>query len=140
MSNDMKNTFNGAVALSQEAFNKLVDEGILLGEGVSLTYDPTTTLYLIPEPAADATLSDESENPIQNKVVKQSIDGISASIAALQSSLEDLSKEIPAELDSKISELQDDLDDLETKITNLDSIVTEAVQKSSPQVLDFTNF
>lgn len=71
--------FKGVTYLSEEQYNELSTKGTLTVGGKTYTYDKTGRIYItnkLPdEVVIDSELSEISTNPVQNKVVKQALDG-----------------------------------------------------------------
>ena len=65
----------------------------------------------------DTTLSSSSENPIQNKVINNSINNLSSSLSTLESSISSIS--------STVSTLSQSISDLDTSLAATDATVTE---------------
>lgn len=70
------NTFDGVTYLTQEQFVELSTKGSITVGGVVYTYDPDNRFYITDDLSIDmdTEMSDTSENPVQNKVIKKYVD------------------------------------------------------------------
>lgn len=103
--------------------------GIKVGENLTVESDGTLNAvqgsYTLPQATnnvlggvyVDTTLSSSSENPVQNKVVNNSINNLSSSLNTLESSISSIS--------SNVSTLSQSVTDLSTSLAATDATVTE---------------
>lgn len=103
--------------------------GIKVGENLTVESDGTLNAvqgsYTLPQATnnvlggvyVDTTLSSSSENPVQNKVINNSINNLSSSLNSLESSISSIS--------SSISTLSQSVSDLGTSLAATDATVTD---------------
>ena len=65
--------------LTKEQFEQAIADGSISENDLSLVDDEDTSIII------DAEMSDTSENPVQNKIVKSYVDGLVGNIEALLS-------------------------------------------------------
>lgn len=104
--------------------------GIKVGENLTVESDGTLNAvqgsYTLPQATnnvlggvyVDTTLSSSSENPVQNKVVNNSINNLSSILNTLQSSISSIT--------SNVSTLSQSVTDLSTSLAATDATLTEA--------------
>lgn len=104
--------------------------GIKVGENLTVESDGTLNAvqgsYTLPQATnnvlggvyVDTTLSSSSENPVQNKIVNNSINNLSSSLNTLESSISSIS--------SNVSTLSQSVTDLSTSLAATDATLTEA--------------
>lgn len=103
--------------------------GIKVGENLTVESDGTLNAvqgsYTLPQATnntlggvfVDTTLSSTSENPVQNKVVNNSISNLSSNLSTLESSISSIT--------SNVSSLSESVTDLGTSLAATDATVTE---------------
>lgn len=104
--------------------------GIKVGENLTVESDGTLNAvqgsYTLPQATnnvlggvyVDTTLSSSSENPVQNKIVNNSINNLSSSLNTLESSISSIT--------SNVSALSQSVSDLSTSLAATDATLTEA--------------
>lgn len=104
--------------------------GIKVGENLTVESDGTLNAvqgsYTLPQATnnvlggvyVDTTLSSSSENPVQNKIVNNSINNLSSSLNTLESSISSIT--------SNVSTLSQSVTDLSTSLAATDATLTEA--------------
>lgn len=104
--------------------------GIKVGENLTVESDGTLNAvqgsYTLPQATnnvlggvyVDTTLSSSSENPVQNKIVNNSINNLSSSLNTLESSISSIT--------SNVSTLSQSVTDLSTSLAATDANLTEA--------------
>lgn len=103
--------------------------GIKVGENLTVEDDGTLNAvqgsYTLPQATnntlggvyVDTTLSSSSENPVQNKVINNSINNLSSSLNTLESSISSIS--------SNVSNLSQSVNDLSTSLAATDATITD---------------
>lgn len=103
--------------------------GIKVGENLTVESDGTLNAakgsYTLPQATnnvlggvyVDTTLSSSSENPVQNKVINNSLNNLSSSLNTLESSISSIS--------SNVSNLSQSVTDLSTSLAATDATVTD---------------
>lgn len=104
--------------------------GIKVGDNLTVEADGTLNAvqgsYTLPQATnnvlggvyVDTTLSSSSENPVQNKIVNNSINNLSSSLNTLESSISSIT--------SNVSTLSQSVSDLSTSLAATDATLTEA--------------
>lgn len=103
--------------------------GIKVGENLTVESDGTLNAvqgsYTLPQATnnvlggvyVDTTLSSSSENPVQNKVIYNSVNNLSSTLSTLESSI--------SSINTRITSLSEGIEDLNTSISATDATLTE---------------
>ena len=161
----IENEFKGVVALTKGDFETLSTAGTLTINGVTLTYDPLTTLYTIPdEPVIiDSELKADSENAVQNKVVAAKFNDLDTRLTTAESNIETINTDI-TNINSTLTDLEgvtaekieelsqtvntntntisghsSSIENLQNTLDSIDQTVTNIINSMLPTVVDLTS-
>ena len=140
---DGAGTISVPIASESESGLVKVGSGLVINDGVlssTETYTlPKATSTQLGGVCVDDTLDSESENPVQNKAVKTSLDQTNSNINSLSNSLDVLSNSI-SNVQQTLPTIQSDVTSIQTSvssntenITSLDNRVTSVEQTNISQ-------